>query len=115
MTRLRLHISVFLIALMALTGQGMAMARGMPMSVGTMELCSGQHTVIIAVDANGEPTAPQHHCLDCTLLALGLPDAEPRVAAPDQLVFSLLTPPKVALVAAQRILRVNARAPPRAV
>lgn len=97
---------------MALTGQGMAMARGMPMSVGTMELCSGQHTVIIAVDANGEPTVPQHHCLDCTLLALALPAADIRPVAPVTAYLNLAQPMDIVEASARRVLRLNARAPP---
>gem|GEM_PF-342898 len=112
MTRLRLHISVFLIALMTLTGQSMAMARGMPVSVGTMEICSGQHTVIIAVDANGEPTLPQHHCLDCTVMALALPGADPRPVTLDLAFFSLSVPLEASEASVQRVLRLNARAPP---
>lgn len=112
MTRLRLHIIVLLIALMTLTGQSMAMARGMPLSVGTMELCSGQHTIIIAIDANGEPTVPQHHCLDCTLTALGLPAGEIRVVVPDTAYFNLAQPLDAVEASARRILRLNARAPP---
>ena len=101
-----------MIVLMTLTGQSMAMARGMPLSVGTMELCSGQHTVIIAIDANGEPTVPQHHCLDCTLLALGLPAADIRIVVPDTAYFNLAPPMDAVEASARRILRLNARAPP---
>ena len=105
-------MSAFLIALLAFTGQGMAMARGMPMSVGTMELCSGQHTVIIAVDADGEPTVAQHYCLDCTLLALDLFASDGGAVIPRAASFYAPPLSSVGEVQAQRILSLNARAPP---
>ena len=112
MASIRVHMSAFLIALMLLTGQALAMARGMPLSVGTMEICSGQHTVIVAIDANGEPTQAQHHCLDCTLMALGLPDTNAGPAVPETVAFSFSAAFDSIESTTNKILRLNARAPP---
>lgn len=112
MTSIRVHMSAFLIVLMLFTGQALAMARGMPLSVGTMEICSGQHTVIVAIDANGEPTHAQHHCLDCTLLALGLADTNVGPAAPESVAFAFSALFDSIESTTNKILRLNARAPP---
>ena len=112
MNPLRLHITALLIALMTLTGFGTAMAKGMPQSVGMIELCSGQHTILVAVDANGEPTVPQHHCLDCTLLALDMLASDVDQLTASKTIFTAPKPAAVVAVSAQKILRLNARAPP---
>ena len=109
---MRVHMSAFLIALMLFTGQALALARGMPLSVGTIEICSGQHTVIVAIDANGEPTHAQHHCLDCTLLALGLADTNADPAAPESIAFAFAAPFDSIENTTNKIRRLNARAPP---
>lgn len=91
------------------------MAKGMPQSVGVMELCAGQTTVLIAVDANGEPTAPQHHCPDCTLLALDMIADQSGPLVFTQAGFAMPKPAEAASVAIQRLLNLKARAPPLAV
>ncbi|SHG53486.1 hypothetical protein [Cognatishimia maritima] len=115
MTRLRLHISALLIALLTLTGYGTAMAKGMPQSVGVMELCAGQATVLIAVDANGEPTAPQQHCPECTLLALDMIADQSDPLEVSQAQFAMPKTAEATSVAVQRLLKLKARAPPLAV
>ncbi|WP_199023793.1 hypothetical protein [Sedimentitalea arenosa] len=70
-----------LVALLVLTSQAMAVARGAPGAAGTIELCTGTGPVMIAVDESGAPVTPPHFCPDQALSlvsAVALSDATPR-------------------------------------
>lgn len=116
MTRsLRIYLALTLVAIMALTSQSMAVARGMAMdATGQIVLCTGTGPVSVYVDDNGQPTAPPHICPDCALHLLA------AVAAPD------IAPVPLALAAHNqgfaladirietRVLTTSARDPPAA-
>jgi hypothetical protein len=65
MTRLRSALSVLFAALLILTFQQMAAARGMAQAVGEAVLCLGGVQVSVPVDASGNPVEPNHFCPDC--------------------------------------------------
>ena len=112
MRKLPLIIARLMIVLLVLSGQSTAMAKGMPQSFGTTEICAGQHIVEIAVDAKGRPTAPPHHCLDCTLVALDM------MAGELPALFGAASKPAAPILSRHRVIRVTphyalkARAPP---
>jgi len=64
---LPLALSLFVI----LTGQGVAVSRGMDRAVGQMVLCTGKGPVVIYMDAEGQPTQAPHFCPDHALALLG--------------------------------------------
>ncbi|MDC0738145.1 hypothetical protein N6L24_07630 [Cognatishimia sp. SS12] len=70
MTMLRRYIAYGLVAVLLLTGQGMAVARGMPTAVGYMELCTGTGPDMVPVDANGQPTGAPHICPEFSLMLM---------------------------------------------
>ena len=73
MTALRHPIwALALTALLVLTGQGLAVARGMAPATQSAELCTGSGPVMVHLDANGQPTAPPHYCPDGALALLQL-------------------------------------------
>ncbi|NOC84306.1 hypothetical protein [Ruegeria sp. HKCCD6428] len=57
--------------LLVLTGQGLAVSRGMDRAVGQMVLCTGTGPVVVYMDENGQPTAPPHYCPDYALSLMG--------------------------------------------
>lgn len=105
-------MTALLIALLTLTGLGTAVAKGLPQSVGMIELCAGQVTLLVAVDADGEPTAPHYRCPDCTLLALDMFASEADLTVVRKEAFVAPKPAVITVVAVQRILSLKARAPP---
>ncbi|WP_245222580.1 hypothetical protein [Ruegeria sp. HKCCSP351] len=72
--------------LLVLTGQGLAMSRGMDKAVGQMVLCTGTGPVVVYMDENGQPTAPPHYCPDYAISLLGaVAVAQPALpAAPER-------------------------------
>lgn len=59
---LRPILAILFAALLALTGQSMAIARGSAPVVGEITLCTGSGPVMMPVDAKGNPTGPAHYC-----------------------------------------------------
>ena len=112
MTSLRPILALCLCALLALTSQTMAVARGTPAPAGTMVLCTGTGPVTVLVDSEGTPTGAVHICPDC---ALGLFDAVATVPpdAPQTATATALDPfePTLEIVVAARSA-FKARAPP---
>lgn len=72
--------------LLVLTGQGVAVSRGMDAAVGQMVLCTGTGPVVVYMDADGQPTSPPHYCPDYAQTLLGaVAVAQPPVPdAPEQ-------------------------------
>ncbi|MBI1415767.1 MAG: hypothetical protein GC146_00960 [Limimaricola sp.] len=70
---------LILAALLALTAQQMAVARGQTMVAGQVVVCTGQGPVTVTLDANGKPTGRVHLCPDCALRLIVALDAEPLV------------------------------------
>lgn len=65
------HITTFfLIAVLALTAQSMAVARGTAMSAGQIVLCTGTGPVVVDVDKDGQPVDPAHICPECAVSEL---------------------------------------------
>ncbi len=99
---------------LVLTGHAMAVAHGMPGSSGYAELCIGQEPVMVAVDAEGNPTGESNICPEFGLsllnlvapaaTALPVPDAKAQKAV----ILEELASPVV------RIIKGSARAPPMA-
>ncbi|NOD77029.1 MULTISPECIES: hypothetical protein [unclassified Ruegeria] len=72
--------------LLMLTGQGVAMSRGMDTAVGQMVLCTGTGPVVVYMDESGRPTAPPHYCPDYALSLMGaIAAAYPPMPAPPEL------------------------------
>jgi hypothetical protein len=67
LSRPRPLLNLVLAALLALTSQSLATARGHAAVAGEIVLCSGEGLVTITVDAQGNPTGPAHYCPDCAL------------------------------------------------
>ncbi|MDT8326300.1 MAG: hypothetical protein RQ750_02790 [Roseovarius sp.] len=112
MTPLRPILALCLCALLALTSQTMAVARGAPAPIGTMVLCTGTGPVTVLVDSEGRPTGAVHICPDCALglfdtIATTAPDA-PRTATNAALA---LLDPRLDIVSAAPA-PFQARAPP---
>ncbi|WP_093324338.1 hypothetical protein [Shimia haliotis] len=73
MTRhVRFALSWLLVVVFVLTGQAMAVARGMPGAAGYAEYCIGESAILIAVDAEGNPTGESHICPDVSLTLLNM-------------------------------------------
>lgn len=75
--------------ILALTSQGMAVARGASAATGQMVLCTGAGPVAIYLDADGAPTSAPHICPDSALNVIfdvGVSIAE----TPQRLAFFVL-------------------------
>lgn len=67
MQQLRPILALILSALLLITTQSMAVARGQMVPDGRMVLCTGAGSIVILTDANGQPTDVPHACPDCIL------------------------------------------------
>ncbi len=77
MRTIRTYVSGLLMLALVLTGQSMAIARGMSGAVGYSELCIGATPVMVPVDADGAPTGPPHICPEFSLSLLNwVPSAD---------------------------------------
>ncbi|KPP87050.1 MAG: hypothetical protein HLUCCO07_15100 [Rhodobacteraceae bacterium HLUCCO07] len=79
--RFRPFLGLMLAAILALTGQSMAVARGMSDVAGHIVLCTGTGPVTVLVDGNGQPVGPSHICPDCALSHFALAGTMPQVVA----------------------------------
>ena len=70
MRRFRSSITFLLVAVLVLTTQSMAGARGAAMSAGQIVLCTGTGPVTVNADKKGQPVGPAHICPDCALSEL---------------------------------------------
>lgn len=107
-SRLRPYLAICLAALLALTGQGIAVARGTPPPVGQMVICTGQSPVMVPVDAEGQPTGPAYICPDAALTFFN------AVAADAVLPERVAGRPRICGLAAAPLVRAQARTAPRA-
>lgn len=69
------YLSALIVAVLVLTGQSAAVARGMPGPAGYAHLCLGGSVVMVPVDADGAPTGPAHLCPDATLTLMSWVDS----------------------------------------
>ena len=74
---LRSYLALVLAALLTLTGQSMAVARGMPNAAGEIVLCTGYGPVSVLVDDDGQPVGKPHICPDYALSLFALYDSPP--------------------------------------
>lgn len=108
----RIYPALALSLMLVITGQSMAVARGMTSPTGTMVICTGTGPVVVPIDSDGQPTGPAYICPDCTLLALQavLPD-QTCLAAPSSSQPIVLAP-YLAHVAHAARASAQARDPP---
>lgn len=110
---LRPALALCLALLVALTGQAAAIARGQPVADTWIEICSGSGPVMLAVDADGQPTGTAHLCPDnAYLLVQALSAAAPDVAAPRLVARRIGAPAPVLAVVPTRTVTAPARGPP---
>ena len=112
MKQLRIYLAFALSLTLVFTGNAMAQARTMTSPTGEIVLCTGAGPVVMAVDAEGQPTGKPHICPDCALsLLLGfsnpLATLERELAGGERLSFTHVSMPP-----ALRKLRAPARGPP---
>lgn len=113
MNRFRQSLAILLVSVLVLTGHSMAIARGMPMAMGAIELCTGaEGPVMMPVDAEGNPTGPPHICPEFSLSLLN------AVAVPEIVLHSVegrgekIIVPEVRALRVIRAVGTVARGPP---
>lgn len=83
MHKMRPYIALLFAAMLVVTSQSMAVARGMTRdAAGAMILCTGSGSVTVYYDENGEPIGPSHICPDCAIGFADAVDAEVVLPAP---------------------------------
>lgn len=102
----------FLALTLLLTAETMAMARGAPVAVGEMVLCTGDGVITVATDAEGNPVAPAHVCPDCLPFFGALHGQRPADGPILTLAPADLTANPARMTPAASILTARARAPP---
>jgi hypothetical protein len=65
MTPLRPLLACLFALILAATSATMAVARAQAPAAGVVELCLGERSVVLAIDADGRPVGPRHLCPDC--------------------------------------------------
>ena len=106
------NLALAISLLVILTGQGVAVSRGMDRAVGQMVLCTGTGPVVVYMDEDGHPTKAPHYCTDYALSLLGaLAAAQPELPAAPRLSQPAPLPLAENLVA-RTLPRKPARAPP---
>lgn len=109
---LRRAACLALALILAVTSVGFAVARGQGAPAGTVEICTGAGTVMLALDAEGKPAGPVHLCPDAALfVADGLPPAGPR---PPETRVRPVPPPSAAPQTGRPAPAATARGPPAA-
>ncbi len=108
----RSYLGVFLALLLALTGQSMAVARGMPNAAGEIVLCTGSGPTVRLVDATGQPVGPPHICPDFAASLFAVAQVPPpTVARPLTRALALRPPARIAAVSLD-VPHASARGPP---
>lgn len=117
MTRsLRIYLALTLVAIMVLTSQSMAVARGAAMDAsGQIVLCTGTGPVTVYVDENGQPVGRPHICPDCALHVLAAVAAPDIVPVPLAVTLHKQGFAAVDIRAESRACATSARDPPAAV
>ena len=112
MTWLHRKIAILMVAVLVLTGHSMAIARGMPVAAGLMELCTGTGPVMVAVDAEGNPTGHTHICPEFSLSLLDAVAPVPALAEPVEARGRKIDSAHEVSLGVIRAVRTSARAPP---
>ena len=109
---IRSYLGVFLALMLALTGQSMAVARGMPGAAGEIVLCTGTGPMVVSVDATGQPVGPPHICPDFAALLFAVAHQPPlNLARPLTRAMSLRPPACIAAIS-REAPNATARGPP---
>ncbi len=106
-------LNLVLAALLALTSQSLATARGHAAVAGEIVLCSGEGLVTITVDAQGNPTGPAHYCPDCALSLFVAVESGAHAPARPLAVARTQALPPAPIADAAPALGYAARGPPR--
>ncbi|WP_133361326.1 DUF2946 family protein [Antarcticimicrobium luteum] len=112
---MRIYLALTLAAIMALTSQSMAVARGATDPTGQIVLCTGTGPVAVYVDEDGQPTGPPHICPDCALHLLAAVAAPDIAPAPLEISARRQVFAAAALRVSSRACVRSARGPPAAV
>ena len=88
------------------------MAGGMSPSVDMMELCTGDTIVMVAVDAEGQPTGHSHICPEFTLMLSEAVAPVINLQAPDTARFDTIVLPVKTQADSHGSIAAVARAPP---
>jgi len=115
--RWRAYLALALVAVMALTSQSMAIARGAAGVAGQIELCTGTGTgpLTVYVDETGKPTGPPHICPDFALHFLAFVTPPAIAPVPLAVVERAFSSRHLGLCAETAVLTACARDPPAAV
>lgn len=111
----RRYLALFLVAVMVLTSQSMAVARGATGPAGQIVLCTGTGPLAVYVDDEGQPTGPPHICPDCALHLLDAFAAPDIAPAPLAVSLRKARIGAATLSAESRTRAASARDPPVAV
>ena len=115
MVPFRRLLSLVMVAVLALTAQGLAVARGQGAATGYVVICAGGGMAMVPTGPDGQPAGPAHFCPDGVLTvapALAVPQS---ATAPE--TFAAFTPlaPAPVPTAPATLPAAVARAPPAAV
>ncbi|MGE4324865.1 MAG: hypothetical protein AB7E21_01985 [Pseudodonghicola sp.] len=113
--RWRAYLALALVAVMALTSQSMAIARGAAGVAGQIELCTGTGPLTVYVDETGKPTGPPHICPDFALHFLAFVTPPAIAPVPLAVVERAFSSRHLGLCAETAVLTACARDPPAAV
>ncbi|WP_417678990.1 hypothetical protein [Pseudodonghicola sp.] len=113
--RWRAYLALALVAVMALTSQSMAIARGAAGVAGQIELCTGTGPLTVYVDETGKPTGPPHICPDFALHFLAFVTPPAIAPVPLAVVGRAFSSRHLGLCAETAVLTACARDPPAAV
>ncbi|MGB0441000.1 MAG: hypothetical protein ACPGVS_10315 [Primorskyibacter sp.] len=107
----QLCVCVLVLAI-GLLHQGLAVARGQGSAVDQMVLCTGMGTVVVYINADGEPVAPPHFCPDAAVTALATLDFTTSPTQPLSVWQPMTSVVWSAPAGIKRPWRSRARAPP---
>ena len=108
----RAYWGILLALMLAVTGQSMAVVRGMPGAAGQIILCTGQGVVSVSVDENGQPVERPHICPDCAMSLFAFAAQEPALPSRPLGRSETLVPLRKSFAAAARKVAPAARGPP---
>jgi hypothetical protein len=111
----RFLCSLLVVASLVMSGIGAAQTRGAATATGQMVICTGTGTVVIHVDARGEPTAAPHICPDCLPVLAGQEVDAPEVPEGALLIAAVRAPLTARIMPHADGITPPSRAPPRTV
>ena len=113
MNAIRHLAALTLVLVLAMTSQGLAVARGQGAAVGSIVICIGGGLAAVPVGPDGQPVGEAHYCPDGVLSLLAGPVAGSLPAAPMRLAVAEPAAPADPGPAPQAaVVLPQARAPP---